>query len=60
MLADIYESMGKIPEAIALLQSIHDSYPNPKVIEVRLAYLKKKSKKKAVKFDGPDNAKISQ
>ncbi len=60
MLAEVYENMNKLPEAIALLESIHDNYPNPKVVEVRLAYLKKKSKKKAVHFNGPDKARISQ
>lgn len=60
MLAGVYENTGNIPQAITLLESIHDSYPNPKVVEVRLAYLKKKSKKKAVHVGNPDQARISQ
>jgi len=39
MLADIYEQEGNFKEAIQLIQSIRDTYPNPKVIETRLRHL---------------------
>ena len=60
MLAEVYENMGEISKAVSLLKSLKETYPNPKVIDVRLAYLKKKSKKKSVQIGDPDNAKISQ
>lgn len=42
LLADIYEQQEKPEEAIALLQEIQDSYPNPRVVEFRLDHLQKK------------------
>ncbi len=60
MLAEVYENMNMVPKAIELLQSIRDIYPNPKVVDVRLDYLKKKTKKKSVHMGNPDQARISQ
>lgn len=41
LLADIYEQEGKKNEAVRLLESILTTYPNPKVVEARLRYLRK-------------------
>jgi len=39
LLAELAEADGDIPRARELLESIRDSYPNPKVIEARLKHL---------------------
>lgn len=41
LLADIYEQQEKPLKAIALLQEIRETYPNPRVVEFRLAHLQK-------------------
>lgn len=41
LLADIYEQQEKPRKAIALLQEIRDTYPNPRVVEFRLKNLQK-------------------
>lgn len=40
LLAELAEADGDIEKARALLESIRDSYPNPKVIDARLQHLK--------------------
>lgn len=40
LLADIVEQQGNTNKAIDLLESIRTTYPNPKVVEARLKYLK--------------------
>ena len=48
-LADVLEQRDKLPEAAALLESIRDSYPNTKVVTIRLGALRDKmSEKKKV------------
>ncbi len=42
LLSDAYDQLGRIPEAITLLEGIADTYPNPMVIEKRLEYLRKR------------------
>ena len=40
LLAEIFEAEGKTAEARQLLESILDTYPNPKAVEARLKHLK--------------------
>lgn len=40
MLADIFEHEGDYSEAQALLESIRETYPNPRVVETRIEHLK--------------------
>lgn len=42
LLVDVYEREGRLDEARKLLESIRNTYPNPKVIEARLQSLGKK------------------
>lgn len=42
LLADIYEQEDKRSKAIAMLQEIRETYPNPKVVEFRLKNLRQK------------------
>ena len=42
LLADIYEQQDQPQKAIVLLQEIREIYPNPRVIEFRLAHLQSK------------------
>lgn len=41
LLADVLEQQGRYDEAIKYFESIHTSYPNEKVVEMRIAHLKK-------------------
>ena len=45
LLADVSELRGKFPEALTFFESIRDKYPNQKVVEMRIAYLKNRKKK---------------
>ena len=45
VLADALEQLGRNGEALAQFEAIRDSYPNPGVIDNRIAYLKKRVKK---------------
>lgn len=44
MLADALDQMGKNEEALKLFESLGDTYPNRKVVEQRIEFLKKKKK----------------
>lgn len=46
MLADVLEQEGNLKQAGKLFESIHDTYPNKRVIEKRLRSLKEKGKKR--------------
>lgn len=43
--ADALEQMGQMEEALRLFEAAKDSYPNPLVMENRIAHLKKKTEK---------------
>lgn len=45
LLADVLEQQGKAAEALPLFESIQSSYPNSRVIAMRIAYLKGKKKR---------------
>lgn len=45
LLADVLEQQGKPAEALTLFESIQDTYPNSRVIAMRIAYLKGKKKR---------------
>lgn len=45
IVADIQEQKGQFAEALATFQTVRDAYPNPRVVDVRIEYLKKKVKK---------------
>lgn len=47
MLADALDQMGRDAEALKLFESIGDTYPNRKVVEQRIEFLKKKKKQPA-------------
>ena len=44
VLGDALEQLGKTDEALTQFEAIRDIYPNPGVIDNRIAYLKKKMK----------------
>ena len=44
MLADVEEQQDRLDEALELLESIRDSYPNTSVVQLRLQTLKEKKK----------------
>ena len=41
MLADVLEQQGNFASAIAYFETIRSTYPNEKVVELRIANLKK-------------------
>ncbi|CAK7000638.1 MAG: hypothetical protein DELT_00008 [Desulfovibrio sp.] len=47
MLADALDQMGSNDESMKLFESISETYPNRKVVEQRIEYLKKKKKQPA-------------
>ena len=49
MLADVLDQKGEADEALTLFSSISETYPNPKVVEKRIDFLKSKNKKPAAK-----------
>ena len=45
LLADALEQLGKTKEALKYFELARDDYPNPSVIDNRIAHLRKKLKK---------------
>lgn len=45
MLADVIEQQDRGEEALSLFESLKNSYPNKKVIEIRIAALRQKAAK---------------